>query len=50
MPKLLRAGLGEIYAVISAQPARLSFEIRPVLHITPLIVDEAVPDVDVGVR
>src|ERR1700720_721111 len=47
MPKLLRAGLGEIYAVISAQPARLSLEIRSVLHITPLIVDEAVPDIDI---
>jgi hypothetical protein len=33
--KLLRAGLGEIHPVISAQPARLSLEIRPVLDIAP---------------
>ena len=46
--KLLRAGLGEIYAVISAQSARLSFEIRTVLDIAPLVVNEAIPDVDIG--
>jgi hypothetical protein len=46
--ELLGAGLGEIHAVISAQPARLSFEIRPVLDIAPLIVNEAVPDIDIG--
>ena len=48
VPKLLRAGLGEIHAVISAQPARLSFKIRPVLDIAPLIVNEAVPNIDIG--
>ena len=48
VPKLLRAGLGEIHAVISAQPARLSFEIWPVLDIASLIINEAVPDVDIG--
>src|SRR5215467_9002580 len=48
MPKLLRASLGKVHTIVRPQPARLSLEIWPVLHITTLIVDEAVPDVDVG--
>ena len=47
MPKLLRAGLSEIHAVIGAQPANLALEVGP-LNQTSLIVDEAVPDVDIG--
>ena len=40
MPKLFGAGLGEIHAIITAQPARLSLENRSVLHKAPLIVNE----------
>jgi hypothetical protein len=40
VPKLLCANLGEIHAVISAKPTRLSLEIRSVLHKTSLIVAE----------
>ena len=47
VPKLLRTGLGEIHAVISAQPARFSLEIRTVLDIAPLIINETVPDIDI---
>ena len=43
VPKLLRTGLGKIHPVISAQAARLPFEIRPVLDIVPLIVERGPP-------
>ena len=48
MRKLLGAGLGEIHAVIGAQPANLAFEIRALHRVASLLVDEAVPDIDIG--
>jgi len=46
--QLLGTVVGEIDTVIGAQPPRLSLEIRPLLRIVSVVIDEAVPDVDIG--
>jgi hypothetical protein len=48
MGELQRAGVGEMYPVAAAQPANLAFEIRPLRSVASLVIDEAVPDVDVS--
>ena len=48
MPELLGTELGEIDAIVGAQPPNLSFEIGPLLRVASLFVDEAIPDVDIG--
>ena len=48
MRQLARAGAGEIDAVIGAQPADLTLEIRPLLQKAAALIDEAVPDIDIG--
>ncbi len=48
MRELARAGLGEIHAVMGAQPADLAFEVRALQQEAAGFVDEAVPDVDIG--
>ena len=48
MAKLQRAGLGEINAIDGAQPANLSFEIRPLHRVAAIFVNEAIPDIDIG--
>src|SRR6516162_1411637 len=46
--KLARAEPGEIHAVAAAQPPDLSFVVGPLERETAAVIDEAVPDVDVG--
>src|SRR5690242_21414544 len=41
------AGFGEMHAVGRAQPADLTFEVGTLHRITSLLVDKAVPDVDI---
>ena len=48
MRELARAGLGEIHAVIGAQPPDLAFEVRALLQVAAGLVDKSVPDVDIG--
>jgi hypothetical protein len=47
MPKLDRASLGEINAVARPQAAGLALEIRPIGRKVSVLVDKAVPDVNV---
>ncbi len=46
--ELARASAGEIDAIGRTQPARLAFEIGTGIEERPTLVDEAVPDVDIG--
>ena len=48
MCKLARAGLGEIDAVVGAQPADLALEVRALLQEAAGFVDKSVPDIDIG--
>ena len=48
MRKFVRSDICEIYAVIGAQPANLALEVGPLHHKLTLLVDEAVPDIDIG--
>ena len=48
MGELQRAGVGEMHPVAAAQPANLAFEIRALHCVLSLIIDEAVPDIDIG--
>src|ERR1700722_2141537 len=48
MRQLARAGLGEINAVIGAQPADLALEVRALLQEAAGFVDKFVPDIDIG--
>ena len=48
MRELARAGLGEIDAVIGAQPADLALKIRALLQIAAGFVDKSIPDIDIG--
>ena len=45
--ELAGAGLGEIDAVGAAQAAGLTLEIRPLRRVAALLVDKAVPDIDI---
>ena len=45
--ELLGTVVGEIDTIIGAQPPRLSLEVRPLLRIVSLVIDEAVPDIDI---
>ncbi len=47
MRQLARAGLGEVHAVAGAQPPCLALEVGAGLGEAAVLVDEAVPDVDV---
>jgi len=47
MPKLDRAGLGEINAVAGPQAPGLALEIRAIERKVSALVDEAVPDVNI---
>ena len=47
MRKLQRTGFGEMHAVAGAQPPNLAFEVGPLHREASLVVDEAVPDIDV---
>ena len=46
--ELARAELGEIDAVAGAQAANLAFVVRPLRRVPAGLVDEAVPDIDIG--
>ena len=46
--ELLGAVFGEMHAIIGAQPAGLSLEVRALLGVVALLVNEAVPDIDIG--
>ena len=48
MCKLARASLGEVHAVVRAQPAGLAFEIGTLLHKASGFIDKAIPDIDIG--
>ena len=47
MRKLHRAGFGEMHAIAGAQPPDLAFEVGALHRVASLVVDEAVPDIDV---
>src|SRR5215472_18358474 len=43
-----RAGLGEMHPIGGAQAANLTFKVRTLHRITSLLVDETIPEVDIG--
>ena len=48
MRELTGARLGEVHAVVRAQPADLAFEVGTLLQEAAGFVDKAVPDIDIG--
>src|SRR6516225_3968825 len=42
------AGLSEMHTIRRTQPTNLAFEVRALHRVTSLLVDEAVPDIDVN--